>query len=131
MLHPIFGLDFGIFPIYYFCLLISLVAGYISFKRAFRRKQYSKFIYKRIKRSFLYSALIGLISSNVITWIVHEDIARLALTERITEGGYSVYFGLLGFFAAAFVLLRLYGLDRVFCINKIARVLLIAHSFQE
>lgn len=127
MLHPIFGLDFGIFPIYYFCLLISLVAGYISFKRAFRRKQYSKFIYKRIKRSFLYSALIGLISSNVITWIVHEDIARLALVERITEGGYSVYFGLLGFFAAAFVLLRLYGLDRVFCINKIARVLLIAH----
>lgn len=127
MLYPIFGLDFGAFPIYYFCLFTALLSGYIAFRRAFPKKQYSKFIRKRIKRSFLYSAIAGLISSNVITWIVHEDVARLSLFRRITEGGYSVYFGLLGFFAAAFILLRLYGLDRVFCINKITRVLLIAH----
>ncbi len=123
-MHPWF--DFGFVPIYPIMLFVALLTGYISYKKAFKKKFYSKFIYKRIKSSVNKATFCGLLGANLINWIIHDEIMNYSLFHRLTQGGYSFYFGMLTFFGVLALLFRIKGIGLKFGLNKIVPSILIA-----
>lgn len=122
--QPIFGINFGPIPIYPIMLFIAFIAGVIVFKKTFKKKFFSKCVNKRIKRSFFWSGIFGVLGSNVITWMVFEDVAELPVFQRLAQGGFSFYFGLLSFLLWATVFLRINKINLKFALNKIVSPIL-------
>lgn len=123
--QPIFGINFGPIPIYPIMLFIAFIAGVIAFKKTFKKKYFSKCVNKRIKRSFFWGGIFGVLGSNIITWIVFEDVAKLPVLQRITQGGFSFYFGLLSFLLWSMLFLRINKINLKFALNKIVSPILL------
>lgn len=123
--QPIFGINFGSIPVYPIMLFIAFIAGVIAFKKTFKKKYFSKCVNKRIKRSFFWSGIFGVLGSNIITWMVFEDVAKLPVLQRITQGGFSFYFGLLSFLLWAALFLRINKINLKFALNKIVSPILL------
>lgn len=122
--QPIFGINFGPIPIYQIMLFIAFIAGVIAFKKTFKKKFFSRCVNKRIKRSFFWSGIFGVLGSNIITWMVFEDVAKMPIFQRITQGGFSFYFGLMSFLLWAALFLRLNKINLKFALNKIVSPIL-------
>lgn len=122
--QPIFGIDFGPIPIYPIMLFIAFIAGVIAFKKTFKKKFFSKCVNKRIKRSFFWGGIFGVLGSNIITWMVFDDVAKLPVFQRITQGGFSFYFGLISFLIWATLFLRINKINLKFALNKIVSPIL-------
>lgn len=122
--QPIFGINLGPIPIYPIMLFIAFIAGVIAFKKTFKKKFFSRCVNKRIKRSFFWSGIFGVLGSNVITWMVFEDVAKMPVFQRITQGGFSFYFGLLSFLLWATLFLRINKINLKFALNKIVSPIL-------
>lgn len=129
MLKPIFGVDFGTFPIYAIMLLLGGFVALIMLNCALGRAGYSPFMKKRIRRSFFWSALVGFLCANVANWFLFEGMLDWSLYARLTQGGLSFLFGLLPFFLCSALLLRLHKVQVKEVMNLVVGPLLIAHFF--
>ena len=122
--QPIFGINLAPIPVYPIMLFIAFIAGVIAFKKTFKKKYFSKCVNKRIKRSFFWSGIFGVLGSNIITWMVFDDVAQLPVFQRITQGGFSFYFGLISFLLWATLFLRINKINLKFALNKIVSPIL-------
>ncbi len=128
MHKPIFGLDFGPIPIYLIMLCVAAIAGIITFKKTFKKDFFSNCVRKRINRSFFWGGIAGVLGANIINWIVFDNVMGLPLFQRLTQGGFSFYFGLLSFLGASTIFLRINKINLKFALNKIVSPILIVQS---
>ena len=127
--QPLFGINFGSFPIYAVMLFIAFIAGVILFKKTFKKKFFSKCVNKRIKRSFFWSGIFAVLGSNIITNMMFDDTMHLPVIQRFTQGRFSFYFALLSFLITATILLRINKINLKFALNKIVSPILIVQFF--
>lgn len=127
MLKPIFGVDFGSFPIYQLMLCVGFVVGLLVFNGAAKRLSASTYIKRHMRFSLFIGTLAGLLAANVINWFVYEYALDYSLTYRLTQGGFTFYFGMLAFFGVSALLLRLFKVRVKTTLNATVPALLIAH----
>lgn len=107
-MKPIFGWQFGAFPIYGLMIIIGCFVGMLVFNGIMKRAPLSKYVKRRVRGSLFLGALGGLLASNLAHWVVFEEVRELPVAQRFTQGGFSVYFGVLGCLAVSALLLRLH-----------------------
>ncbi len=118
-MRPLLDFDFGAFPIYQTMLCIAFFVGYIILNSSLKNV-FSKFMKSRIRKSFLFSTFFGVVGANVANWFFYEGAFNYGLLSRFAHCGFSFYFGLLTFFVAAALFLRLYKQDVKRCLNIFA-----------
>ncbi|MCL1982007.1 MAG: prolipoprotein diacylglyceryl transferase, partial [Clostridiales bacterium] len=67
--------------------------------------------------------------ANVANWFLFPGMLKLALLQRIEQGGFSFYYGMLGFFCVSALLLRACRLDWKFWADQLVPSVLILHAF--
>lgn len=127
MLKPIFGLEIVEFPIYAAMLVLGGLVGLIMLNSRLGEAGYSTFMKKVARRSFFWSALIGLLCANVANWFLFEGALDLSVYTRLTQGGFSYLFGLLPFLGLSALLLRLNKVPVKKTMNLVVGPVLIAH----
>ena len=127
MLKPIFGLEIDEFPIYAVMLVFGGLVALIMLNSRLEKAGYSPFMRKVARRSFFWSALIGLLCANVANWFLFEGALDLSVYTRLTQGGFSYLFGLLPFLGLSALLLRLNKVPVKKTMNLVVGPLLIAH----
>ena len=126
MLKPLLGFSFGWFPVYQIMLCAALLFGWIVFRRALKREAASKFVKKRLQNIFTISTVCGICVANVANWFIYDDMLARSLYHRITQGGFTFYFGMLAFLGVAALLLRLYKMRVGHSLNLIMPPLMMA-----
>lgn len=127
MLKPIFGLEIVEFPIYAAMLVFGGLVGLIMLNSRLGKAGYSPFMKKVARRSFFWSALIGLLCANVANWFLFEGAMDLSVYMRLTQGGFSFLFGLLPFLGLSALLLRINKVPVKKTMNLVVGPVLIAH----
>lgn len=127
MLKPIFGLEIVEFPIYGLMLVLGGLVALFMLNSRLGEAGYSPFMKKVTRRSFFWSAIIGLLCANVANWFLFEGALDLSVYARLTQGGFSYLFGLLPFLGLSALLLRLNKVPVKKTVNLVVGPLLIAH----
>lgn len=129
MLHPIFGIDLGRIPIYFLMLTAAFFAGLIVLNVTTKRRGFSKFTRRHMRGSYYCSTLVGIAAANAATWFLYGNFGNASFYNLVTEGGFSFYFGLLGFLLSLSLnaLVRRYPVKSV--VNIFVPVLTIVHFF--
>ena len=97
MLHPIFGIQLGNFPIYQLMMAIGFVTGWILLGKALKQLAVSPYIKRRIRGSMFWGALVGLLVANVANRFLIDGLMDYSVQYRLTHGGFTFYFGMLTF----------------------------------
>ncbi len=129
MLKPIFDLNFGIFPIYRLMMCVGFFAGVLVLNSNLKQQGASKFISRRVRGSFLWASLLGLLGANLANWFLFPNTLALSVYHRLTQGGCSFLFGLPVFLGAAALFLRLHRISVREGMRLIVPSILIAHFF--
>lgn len=129
MLEPIFGINLGAFPIYKIMVVIGFFAALLRINKEMKIQYFSKYVKGCVRKSFFFAALIGLAGANIANWFLFENGMSYSLYERVTQGGFTFYFGMLCFFVASALFLRMYKLNVKHCINLVIPAFLLAHFF--
>lgn len=117
-------------PWLYRAMLISAaVAAFIMLNVFMKKGGFSKFVKKRVRRSFCWSAALALIFSNVANWAFHKEIQSLSLFDRFVKGGFSFIIWIVCFIGFYALFLRLYKLDVKKCLDIAVPSLLLATFF--
>lgn len=123
MLKPLFSKSI---PVYFIAVIIAFFAAMIVLNALLRRDQVSRFIKKRIRKSFFVGSICAVICANVANWFLFENAMDASLYLRITQGGYTFIFGALGFFIVSALLLRLYKVNVGYALNTVTPAVLLA-----
>lgn len=127
MLHPIFGIQFGNFPIYQLMMLTGFIVGWILLGKALKPPVVSPYIKRRIRGSMVWGALVGLLTANVANWFLIDGLMHYSVQYRLTHGGFTFYFGMLAFLGVSALLLRLRKIPVLTALNAVIPSLLMAH----
>ena len=127
MLHPIFGVQLGNFPIYQLMMLIGFVTGWILLGKALKQLAVSPYIKRRIRCSMFWGVLVGLLTANVANWFLIDGLMDYSIQYRLTHGGFTFYFGMMAFLGVSALLLRLRKIPVLTALNAVIPSLLIAH----
>lgn len=126
MLKSLLGFDFGRFPIYWLMLIAAFVAGWITYGKMFRKCNFSRFVRRRVRRCFFWSGVCALFASHAVNWLLYPELLHASMQVRLTQGGYSSFFGLLVFFGTAALFLRMGRMKVRLCLNQITPAILLA-----
>lgn len=129
MLKPLFGLDFGSVPIYAILLFIAIISAFISMRASLKKLPFSDFIKSRITKSYFFAGILGVVGANISNRIFYPELNSLSLIDSLLHGGYSFYFGMLTFFGAAALFLRLYKIRVGHSINLFVPSIALAQFF--
>ena len=129
MLKPLLNVDFGRIPVYFLMLTAAFFAGLIALNVSMKKRGFSIFSRKQMRGSYYISVLCGIVCANAATWLLFDDIDRSSLYHMVTEGGFSFWFGLLGFLLSLAVnaLIRRYPVRSV--LNMFVPSLTLIHFF--
>jgi len=72
--------------------------------------------------------IIAGISANIGNWFLFPELLKLPLWERIMGAGLTFYAGIIGFFVAAAILLKLFKLPIRYCVNLLIPSILLFHA---
>lgn len=126
MHQSLIGINWGSFPIYQIMLGIGFIAAYTQLTRVTKNLCCSKFYRSLVRGSFMTGLIAALLCANVANWFLFPETLEYPLGTRLTEGGFTFYFGMLGFFAFSAITLRLSKLDYRLWIDIIVPCVLIA-----
>lgn len=129
MLKPLLGFHFGSFPIYQIMICIGCLAALIGLNQSLKRIPFSKFNKKRIRRSFFWGGVFGLAGANIANWFFFEHAFDYSLYHRITQGGFSFFYGLLCFIGVSALFLRLHKTNVGYCLSMIVPSILLLQFF--
>ena len=124
MLKPLLPIPFGGFPIYWVMMALAFGAGLLVFFQALKTARFSPDMRRRVRRSFFWGTIFGLAGAVVVNWFLYEDLLSRSLYHRLTDSPYSIFFGLIFFFTAAAVFLRLQRVRVGYCLNLIVPAVL-------
>ncbi len=74
------------------------------------------------------SFLIGGISANIGNWFLFPELLAMPLWDRIMNAGFTFYAGIIGFFLAAAVLLKIFRFPIRYCMNLLIPSVLLFHA---
>lgn len=129
MLYPIFGLNFGKIPVYYLMLFIAFIVGRVVFGKIFPRREFSAYIHKRIRKSFYYGCFAGVVGAKIPDMLIAGIPSGMSPFESLCQSGNSFYFGMLFFFFAFVLCLRIYKIDYKYCTDNTVPVILFMQFF--
>ncbi len=129
MLKPLFGLDFGAIPIYAIMLFVAVLSAFISMRTSLKKLPFSDFIKSRITKSYFFAGILGVAGANLSNRVIYPELNSLSLIDSFLHGGYSFYFGMLTFFGAAALFLRLYKIRVGHSINLFVPSIALAQFF--
>ncbi len=124
MLKPLLPIPFGAFPIYRVMLVLAFFAGLLTFFHYLKRARFSPYMRRRVRKSFFWGTAFGVMGGIVVNWFLYENLLSRSLYHRLTQGPYSIFFGLIFFFAASAILLRLQKVDVKYGLNMIVPAVL-------
>ena len=129
MLKPLLNIDFEFIPIYFVMMFLGFLAAYKRLSVLLEKNGYSLFTSKKIKISFFWGAVTGLLGANISNWFLFEGLMELSLYVRLTKGGFSFIFGLITFLIISSILLKLRNVNVKETLNLVVEPILIAHFF--
>ena len=94
-----------------------------QFKMGCSRQTQSK-----VNRIFIFAFICGVFCANSANWFLFPEMLSQPIAVRLMQAGFSFYYGMLGFFAIAAVLLRLAKEDPALWVNQIVPSVLIFHA---
>ncbi|MCL1852081.1 MAG: prolipoprotein diacylglyceryl transferase [Peptococcaceae bacterium] len=110
-------------------VLAGLLLAFISLANKQERLNCTPLIKKRVRRSFCVGLVAAIACANIVNWFLFPGLIQYPLAQRISLGGFSFYYGMLGFFGVSALLLLAHRLDFKFWINQIIPSVLLFHFF--
>ena len=129
MLIPLIEFDYWGLPIYNVMGIIGFVLAALLLIRKETQKNLNPDYEMKINISFLLASLWALLLANVANWLLFPELLGYPLMERFYTGGFSFYYGMLGFTAISALLLWVQRTDFKYWINEIVPSILIFHAF--
>jgi len=129
MLKPLINFDYWGFPIYMIMGIAGIMAAILYITDVQDGMRCTAAIKTKINRSFAIAFAAGMLCSNIANWFLFPEILNYSLGQRLTDGGFSFYYGLCGFFVVAAILLKTSNVDHKFWINQFIPSVLIFHAF--
>lgn len=129
MLKPLLGFEIPFLPIYQIMIVIGFFAALIKLNGAMKFQNFSKFMKKKVRKSFFFGSLFGLAGANVANWFLFGNFGSHSLYELVTQGGFTFYFGMLTFFLTSALILRMYKIKVIHCLNLVVPSVLLAQFF--
>ena len=125
---PIIAFDFWGLPIYLIMAVTGIFSVWLIVTSKLRRLGYNVVYRCKVKRSLWIAALSGILCANIANWLLFPNTMQYPILQRLTEGGFSFYYGMFSFFAVAALLFRLHKLDVSYWINEIIPAFLLFHA---
>lgn len=129
MLKPLIAFDYWGLPIYLILVLIGVGAAAIHIYRVENKLGCSAKNKRMINRSFWLAFPLALVVSNLANWFLFPDLLETSWIYRLSQGGFSFYYGMLAFFGFAALFLKVSRLPSMFWINQFVPSMLIFHAF--
>ena len=129
MLKPLINFDYWGLPIYNIMGIIGFIFAIRLILKKEKTMQVTPIFEEKINLSFIAAGFSSLVFANVANWFLFPQILNYPIMQRITLGGFSFYYGMLGFFGVSALLLRLQKVNFKFWINEIVPSVLIFHAF--
>ena len=127
MLKPLVDINFAGVPIYFIMMLFGFAVAYLKLSGILKQQGFSEFMSKRVKRTFSFAAMIGLLCSNIANWFLFDGMLDRSFVFRITKGGFSFVFGLTAFLIISALLLLFQRVNASKAMHLIVEPILIAH----
>lgn len=129
MSRPIFEFHYWGYPIYFIMMLTGFAFALWNLSRVHKEIGSPGEFSKKVNRTFIIAAFIAMATANIINWFLFPELLSLPLSRRISEAGFTFYYGMLGFFAASALLFRLQKINPAVWVNHIVPSVLLAHAF--
>jgi len=129
MLIPLIEFDYWGLPIYNLMGMLGFVLAALLFIRKETKTKLNPDYEMKINISFLLAGLSALSLSNVANWFLYPELLSASLTERFFAGGFSFYYGMLGFIAISALLLWAQKVEVKYWMNEIVPSMLLFHAF--
>ena len=129
MLIPIINFDYWGLPIYNIMCIAGLAAALLTLIKNENDLKVDSFQAEKINGSFIAAVPIALLFANISNWFLQPMIFGYPIWQRFALGGFAFYYGMLGFFAASALFLRLRKQNAAFWLNEVVPSLLILHAF--
>lgn len=129
MLKPLIQFDYWGLPIYLIMAIIGFVFAFILLSDKLTGINCTPAMKKSVQRSFLLGFAAALLCAHFANWFLFPEILQYPLNQRIETGGFSFYYGMIGFFVVSALLLRLHKVNCVFWINEIVPSVVLFHAF--
>lgn len=124
---PLFNLNLERFPIYTIMLLMGFLFAYIRMNGLLKSGGYSIYIAKKVKKTLVQGAILGLLVANVFNWFLIDGLLDRSIYFRITKGGASFVFGLVTFLLFSAIVLRIRKINVMKVLHLVVQPILIAH----
>lgn len=129
MFEALKGGCFTLIPFYSIMLIIAAVSALIMLNALMKKDGFSKFVKKRVRNSYLWSAIFATLFSNITNWFFHDELMTYSLYDRLTKGGFSFIAWMLCFIGFSALFLRFYKLDVSKCLDVAIPPLLLGTFF--
>ncbi|MCL2488662.1 MAG: prolipoprotein diacylglyceryl transferase [Oscillospiraceae bacterium] len=129
MLRPLINFHYWGINIYLLMALIGLFFAVKSLSDKQKQIHCTPAVRKTLLWCFSTGLAAGVICANIANWFLFPAIGEYPLLRRFAEGGFSFYYGMLGFFGISALLLKTRKLDYPYWIDRIVPSVLIFHAF--
>jgi len=118
MLKPLFNFDYWGLPVYPILIFLGAIVSYFLLNVEMTKINSSKKTDFCVLISLVLAAGTGVFCSKVISGMTSPKLWDHSLVEKFLHGGFSYYYGMLAFFGALLLLLRLFKQDYRFWVNE-------------
>lgn len=126
-LYPL--IEFGNFPIYNLMGGLGFILGLILFLHNLKDTRLNNIQKDRLVTIYGMAFLIGMFFANFLNWFVFPDLLKYSISYRFYYGGFTFYFGLVGFLLTSTVLLKGFKFNVYESINILIPSILLFHGF--
>lgn len=121
-------IDFGTFPIYKFMGGLGFILGLLLLIHNLKDDDMREDKKDQLLFLLAISCMVGMATANMGNWLVMPELLQEGVMNRIRYGGFSYYFGFIGFFIVSSILLKIFEFELGKCLNYFIPSLLLFHS---